>query len=121
MGFPGHSDDKESAGNAGSNLGLIPHLERSSGRRNGIPSRILAWRIPWTEEPGRLQSTGSQRVGHDLATKQQSVDVKIGGVLWIIQVSPASSQKWKRAAGVSYTAGFEDEEPPTQEAGTSRS
>ena len=30
-----------------------------------IHSRILAWRIPWTEEPGRLQSMGSQRVGHD--------------------------------------------------------
>ena len=28
-------------------------------------SSILAWRIPWPEEPGRLQSTGSQRVGHD--------------------------------------------------------
>ena len=28
-------------------------------------SSILAWRIPWTEEPGRLQATGSQRVGHD--------------------------------------------------------
>ena len=28
-------------------------------------SSILAWRIPWTEKPGRLQSTGSQRVGHD--------------------------------------------------------
>ena len=28
-------------------------------------SSILAWRIPWTEEPGRVQSTGSQRVGHD--------------------------------------------------------
>ena len=28
-------------------------------------SSILAWRIPWTEEPARLQSTGSQRVGHD--------------------------------------------------------
>ena len=28
-------------------------------------SRILAWRIPWTEEPGGLQSTGSQRVRHD--------------------------------------------------------
>ena len=28
-------------------------------------SRILAWEIPWTEEPGRLQSMGSQRVGHD--------------------------------------------------------
>ena len=31
-------------------------------------SSILAWRIPWTEEPGRLQSTGSQRVRHDWAT-----------------------------------------------------
>ena len=28
-------------------------------------SSILAWRIPWTEEPGGLQSTGAQRVGHD--------------------------------------------------------
>ena len=28
-------------------------------------SSILAWRFPWTEEPGRLQSLGSQRVGHD--------------------------------------------------------
>ena len=36
-----------------------------------IHSSILAWRIPWTEEPGKLQSTGSQRVAHDLATKQQ--------------------------------------------------
>ena len=32
-------------------------------------SSILAWRIPWTEEPGGLQSIGSQRVGHYLATK----------------------------------------------------
>ena len=32
-------------------------------------SSILAWRIPWTEEPGRLQSMGLQRVGFDLATK----------------------------------------------------
>ena len=29
------------------------------------PSSILAWRIPWMEQPGRLQSTGLQRVGHD--------------------------------------------------------
>ena len=32
---------------------------------------ILAWEIPWTEEPGGLQSMGSQIVGHNLATKQQ--------------------------------------------------
>ena len=34
-------------------------------------SSILAWKIPWTEDPGGLQSMGSQRVGHDLGTKQQ--------------------------------------------------
>ena len=32
-----------------------------------IHSSVLAWRIPWTEEPGRLQSIGSQRVGNDWA------------------------------------------------------
>ena len=36
-------------------------------------STILAWRIPWKEGTGRLQSTGSQRVGHDGATKHSTV------------------------------------------------
>ena len=36
-------------------------------------SSILAWEIPWTEEPGGLQSMGSQRVRHDLAIKQQQI------------------------------------------------
>ena len=34
-------------------------------KRMATHSSILAWRIPWTEEPGGLQSTGSQRVGHN--------------------------------------------------------
>ena len=34
-------------------------------------SNILTWKIPWTEEPGRVQSMGSQKVGDDLAMKQQ--------------------------------------------------
>ena len=34
-------------------------------KRMATHSSILAWRIPWSEEPGGLQSTGSQRVGHD--------------------------------------------------------
>ena len=34
-------------------------------------SSILTWEIPWTEEPGWLQFTGMQRVGHNLVTKQQ--------------------------------------------------
>ena len=47
---------------------------RSLGREDPLEkemvthSSILAWRIPWTEEPGRLQSMWSQRVGHDWAT-----------------------------------------------------
>jgi len=38
---------------------------RSSGEGNGNHSRILAWKIPWTEEPGGLQSMGLQRVQLD--------------------------------------------------------
>ena len=44
---------------------LIPGSGRSPGGGNGNHSSIIAWRIPWTEEPGRLQSMGSQRVGHN--------------------------------------------------------
>ena len=35
------------------------------GKARATHSNILAWKIPWTEEPGRLQSIGSHRVGHD--------------------------------------------------------
>ena len=41
-------------------------------REMAIRSSILAWEIPWTEDPGRLQSMGSQRVGHDLVTEQHN-------------------------------------------------
>ena len=37
-------------------------------------SSVVAWDTPWTEEPGRLQSMGSQRIRHDLATKQQQLE-----------------------------------------------
>ena len=56
-GFPGGSDGKESACNA-RDLGSIPGSGRSPGGANGNPLHILAWRIPWTEEPGGLQSMG---------------------------------------------------------------
>ena len=42
------------------------------GRIKGAHSSILAWRIPWTEESGGLQSMGSQRVGHDSATNTRA-------------------------------------------------
>ena len=48
---------------------LSPAREDSLEEDRATHSSILAWGVPWTEEPGGLQSTGSQRVGHDLATK----------------------------------------------------
>ena len=51
------------AGDAG-DVSLIPELRRSHGGGNGNPLQILAQRIPWTEEPGGLQSMGLKRAGH---------------------------------------------------------
>ena len=45
--------------------GLIPGLEDPLEKGMVTYSSIVAWRTPWTEEPGRLQSMGSQRDGHD--------------------------------------------------------
>ena len=42
-------------------LGQKDPLEKEMATHSGV----LAWKIPWTEEPGQLQSMGSQRVGHD--------------------------------------------------------
>ena len=53
MDFPGGSEGKESVCNAGT-TGLNPGSGRSHGEGNGN----LLWRIPWTEEPGGLQSMG---------------------------------------------------------------
>ena len=51
---------KASAYNAG-DLGLIPGLEGPLEKEMAAHSSIVAWKIPWTEEPGRLQSMGSQK------------------------------------------------------------
>ena len=48
-----------------SSKALILQCSAFSGEGNGTHSSTLAWKIPWTEEPGRLQSMGSLRVGHD--------------------------------------------------------
>ena len=66
FGFPGDSNDRESACNAGNpgSLGRGDPLEKGVATHSGI----LAWEIPWTEEPGKLQSMASQRVGHNWAT-----------------------------------------------------
>ena len=50
-------------------------------------SSTLAWKIPWMEEPGRLQSTGLQRVGHDWATSHT--------VIWLRLISIQLAQDWR--------------------------
>ena len=63
--FPGGSDGKEYACNVGI-MSLIPGSGRSLEERAWQPSPVFSpGESPWTEEPGWLQSMGSQRVGHD--------------------------------------------------------
>ena len=64
LGFLGGSDSKDSACSAG-DLSSVPGLGKSLGEWNATHFSIFVWRIPWTEEPGRLQSMGSQRVEHN--------------------------------------------------------
>ena len=67
LGFPGGSVGRESAWNTGDTgeVGSIPSLGKSLGEGMATHSSILAWRTPWTEEPGWLQSMGSQRVRYN--------------------------------------------------------
>ena len=61
LGDSGVKNPPVNLGDTGSNPGLEDLLEEGIATH----SSILAWRIPWTEEPGELQSIGSQRVEHD--------------------------------------------------------
>ena len=68
MVFPGGSEVKDPPANA-ADAGSIPGSGRSPEKEVGIHSSVLAWEIPWTGEPGGLQSVGPQRAGHDIATE----------------------------------------------------
>ena len=70
MGFPGDSEVKNLPAKQETwvqSLGREDPLEKEMATH----SSIVAWRIPWTEEPGGLQSMGHKRVRYDLATKQK--------------------------------------------------
>ena len=69
QGFPDGSSGKESAYKVGDTVDadLFPGLGRSSAGEMATSSRVLAWKIPWIEEPRGLHSVGSGRVGHNWA------------------------------------------------------
>ena len=63
LGFPGGSDGKESAAVAETWI-QSPDQEDPLEKEMATYSSVLTWKIPWMEEPGRLESMGSQRVTH---------------------------------------------------------
>ena len=65
MGFPGSAVVKNPPAGDARDPGLIPGLEDLLEWEMAIHSSILAWKIPWTEEPGGLRSMRSHRVGHN--------------------------------------------------------
>ena len=72
-GLPGGAVVKNLPAYAGDarDAGSIPGSRRFSGAENGNPLQNSCLEIPWTEEPGVLQSMGSQRAGNYLATKEE--------------------------------------------------
>ena len=74
MGFPGGAMVKIPPAKAGDarDAGSAPGSGRSPGAGNGNPLSILAWKIPWTEEPGWLQYMGFQRVGRHKHTHRHT-------------------------------------------------
>ena len=77
---------KNPPANAG-DAGSIPGSGNSLEKEMTTHSSTVAWEIPWTKQPSGLQSTGSQRVRHNLATKQQQVL----GIQWQIKQAPCPS------------------------------
>ena len=79
MDSPGGSAVKVPIGSAGhaGDQGSIPGREDPLEKEMATHFSVLAWRIPWTEEPSGLQSTGLPRVSHDLATKPSLPPVEI--------------------------------------------
>ena len=90
--IPGGSVNKESTSNA-ADPGSIPGLGRSLGEGNSYPLQYSCLSsIPWTEEPGRLQSVGSQRVGHDRVTDLHLNTPKISD----LQLNSNTRKKYNR-------------------------
>ena len=67
MGFPGGSVVENLPANSGDIGDVVLSLDKEDPLEEEMTthSSILAWRIPWIEEPGRTQSVGSQRIGHN--------------------------------------------------------
>ena len=80
-------------------LGQDDPLEKEMATHSGI----LSWEIPWTEEPGRLQSVRSQRVGHDWVTEHSAHSTR--SIWWSLIVNCNEYQHWRRKTDQIYKGG----------------
>ena len=71
-------------------LGQEDPLEKEKATHSGT----LVWKTPWTEKPGRLQSIGSQKIGHDWATSLSLSPVVIWGLNEVMAIRYNSAWKW---------------------------
>ena len=101
-GLPWCSDGKESTFNVG-DLRSVPGLGRSLKKGTAAHSSILAWRIPWTVEPGRLQSMGSQKIRHNWVTFTLLSLIRKLRSLLVIQISQILSHMAIRGITSSFT------------------
>ena len=103
--------------------GFHPWVGKTSWRKGMVAhSSILAWEIPWTEEPGRLQSTRSQRVRHNWATEHTRSRHALGRQEWLkaLQVVALSQCPLKtRDQGPSLDFLLLDRQSPERPVGTS--
>ena len=90
-GFPGGSGSKESTCNTGDQDSIFG-LGRFPGERNSYPFQYSRLGNSRTEEPGGLQSTGSQRIKYNLVTKQQHIAEKYFSCYWIRKREERSKQ-----------------------------
>ena len=83
MGLSSSSDAKESACNTG-DPGFIPGSGRSLKKEMATHSCILVWRIPWTKEPGRLQSIDLQRVRHGWGNNTPLINIVLDSYIFLM-------------------------------------
>ena len=100
MDFPGGASGKEPTWQCRRHKrrGFDPWVRKIPLRRAlATHSSIFAWRIPWTEEPGEIQSTGSQKVGHDwrnLAHTHAFLDIRKESFLCSFEIFPKVPYSW---------------------------
>ena len=85
--LPAHARDTD--------LGLIPGSRRSPRGGNDNPFQYFCWKIPWTDEPGGLQSMGLQRVGHEWAHMDTHTHLPTQGRILSQRMNPVPESYFK--------------------------